>query len=141
MYRTVNLKVTGVASRMNFTAQQELNVYRTDSNDKKTRIFRFRRNYGTMLYDSPPIIHPKHPLVVWAVSGERILFADFEANTFFEQKINSVMSKRGIHPLPLSESSALMLPSTARPICIGLSFSPCGGFLRVANVDAVVENT
>lgn len=94
MYRMIDQKPAGVASRTNFTIKQELNVYRTDANDKKTRIFRFRKSYDTMLYDSPPIVHPEHPLVVWAVSGDRILFADFEGNTFFQQKIQSV-SKKG----------------------------------------------
>lgn len=97
MYRMVNQNLAGVASRTNFTIRQELSVYRTDSQDKKTRIFRFRKNYDNMLYDSPPIFHPKHPLVVWAVNGERVLFADFEGNTYFQQKFDSTLSKKGKH--------------------------------------------
>jgi hypothetical protein len=40
-------------------------------------------------------MHPKHPLVIWAVSGDRILFADFEGNTFFEQRLDATESKKG----------------------------------------------
>ena len=96
MYRVVDLKFAGVvASRMNFNIKQELNVFRTDSKGKKTRVFRFRRNYNSILHDSPPTVHPKHPLVVWAITGDRLLFADFEANTFFQQKLDTTSSKKG----------------------------------------------
>lgn len=96
MYRVVNYKFAGVvASRMNFNLQQELNVYRTDDRGRKSRVFRFRRTYDSILHDSPPIVHPKHPLVVWAVSSDRLLFADFEGNTFFQQKLDATESKKG----------------------------------------------
>ena len=138
MYRTINQKVVGVASRTNFTIQQELNVFRTNSKDAKTRVFRFRRNYNSMLYESRPIIHPKHPLAVWAVTSDRILFANLESNSFFEQKINASSTKGTCIISSSRQASSAKLPPAARPICVDMSFSPCGGFLRVANIDTMV---
>ncbi|KAL5320545.1 hypothetical protein ACEPPN_011354 [Leptodophora sp. 'Broadleaf-Isolate-01'] len=122
LYRVINSKFAGiVASRRNFNIQQELNVYKSDGRGKKTRIFRFRRNLDCLLHNSPPVIHPQLSLVVWAVSGDALLFADFEGNTFFEQKLEATKK--------------------ARPICVDLSFSPCGGLLRVASIEAIIERS
>ncbi|OXV06315.1 hypothetical protein Egran_05917 [Elaphomyces granulatus] len=49
-----------------------------------------------------------------------ILFADYEKNSFFVQKIRSGVRGR-------------------RPICVNLSFSPCGSMLRVAKVEAAFQ--
>ncbi|KAH7364600.1 hypothetical protein BKA65DRAFT_141598 [Rhexocercosporidium sp. MPI-PUGE-AT-0058] len=122
LYRVINSKFAGVvASRRNFNIQQELHVYKSDDKGKRSRIFRFRRNLDCLLHNSPPVIHPQFSLVVWAASGDILLFADFEGNTFFEQKLNA--SKK------------------ARPICVDLSFSSCGGLLRVASIEAVIERS
>ena len=49
-------------------------------------IFRFSHPMSVMLYDSPPVIHPTKPLVVWPLCRGEVLFADFEGKTYFIRK-------------------------------------------------------
>lgn len=42
---------------------------------------------AVILYASPPIIHPSKSLVVWPLSVGDVLFADFQANTYFIRKL------------------------------------------------------
>jgi hypothetical protein len=96
LYKIVNRKPSGVVFRRNFNVRQELTVYRTDVPDEKRALFHYRKKYPTMLYESPPVIHQIHPLVIWALSDSRLLFADLANNKFFEQKISGAPgSKKG----------------------------------------------
>ncbi|KAI1738089.1 hypothetical protein F4680DRAFT_467834 [Xylaria scruposa] len=122
LYKVINRNASGVVSRRNFHVRQELAVYRTDVPDDEPALFHFRKKYPVMLYDSPPVIHQKLPLVIWALSGSCLLFVDLSRNQFFEQKITAAPgSKKG------------------RPICVSLSFSPCGYLLRMAIIDVIAE--
>ncbi|KAI1105315.1 hypothetical protein F4804DRAFT_304514 [Jackrogersella minutella] len=121
LYRIVNRKPTGVVSRRNFSVRQELVVYQMDKPENERLVFHFRNKYPTMLHDSAPVIHPTKPLVVWSLCDSLLLFADFNNNTYFEQKIKAKTSKK------------------AHQICANLSFSPCGAFLRVAIIDATAQ--
>ena len=49
-------------------------------------LFRHRRKLLLNMYNSPPVIHPSVPLVVWPLYGGEILFADFEVNSYFTRK-------------------------------------------------------
>ena len=49
--------------------------------------FHFLRKAPILLYDSPPVIHPSHPFVVWPLGAGEVLFADFKAKTFFVRKL------------------------------------------------------
>lgn len=122
LYKIINRKPSGVVSRRSFDVRQQLTVYRTDVPGEKPAAFHFRKKYSIMLYDSPPVVHQKHPLVIWALSDSRLLFADLTHNQFFEQKIAAVPGAKKAHP-----------------ICVSLSFSPCGKFLRMAIIDVIAE--
>lgn len=50
------------------------------------QIFRYSQRLPIMLYDSPPVIHPTNPLVVWPLCGGEVLFADFQGKTYFVRK-------------------------------------------------------
>ncbi|KAI0424043.1 hypothetical protein F5Y09DRAFT_354051 [Xylaria sp. FL1042] len=131
LYKIVNRKPSGVVSRRNFNVRQELAVYRTGvlDGDDKPAAFNFRKKYRVMLYDSPPVIHQTYSLVVWALSDSSLLFVDPTHNQFFEQKITA--------------AQVLTIPRLhiGRPICVNLSFSPCGKLLRIAIVEVTAEKT
>ncbi|KAK3898989.1 hypothetical protein C8A05DRAFT_37409 [Staphylotrichum tortipilum] len=120
LYKMVNRQPVGVVSRPTCRVRQELAVYRRDG-ERKTAIFHFRKKYGSLLYQSPPVLHPRHPLAVWPLTGKTLVFADFASNTFFEQKIKTAASRK------------------AQPICVSLAFSPCGNYLRAATITAQAE--
>ncbi|TBU34343.1 hypothetical protein BD311DRAFT_351384 [Dichomitus squalens] len=51
------------------------------------RRFRFRRKSANLLSDSPPVIHPSEPLLVWPLGGRDVLFADYEDSTYFIREV------------------------------------------------------
>jgi hypothetical protein len=53
------------------------------------RLFHFKRPLHVMLYDSPPIIHPFKPLIVWPLSGGEVLFADYIGPSWFTRKLRA----------------------------------------------------
>ena len=56
------------------------------------RIFKFKYPVRFPLYDSPPVIHGCHSLLVWPVSGGEVLFADFTSGTYFTRRLRSSTS-------------------------------------------------
>ena len=58
-----------------------------------TQLFTFTYPLPVMLYDSPPAIHPNKPLVVWPLSGGDVLFADFEAKSYFIRRARTTTRK------------------------------------------------
>ncbi|KAJ5174458.1 uncharacterized protein N7482_000335 [Penicillium canariense] len=105
LYRYVARKPVGVISRRSFTIRQEIAILRLDQKTPKL-LFHLHKKYRDVIYGSPPVIHACHPLVVWPLSGSRLLFADFENNKFFEYKIASY-TRRKCEPFP----SVLLSPS------------------------------
>ncbi|OCB91439.1 hypothetical protein A7U60_g1317 [Sanghuangporus baumii] len=81
-----------------------------------TRLFFHKQKVSRPLIDSPPVIHPSAPLAVWPVSNGDILFADFQANTYFIRHLR---------------------PSTynARHISMKCHFSDCGRYLHIASFE------
>ena len=57
------------------------------------QVFSFTHQLPVMLYDSPPAIHPTKPLVVWALCGGDILFADYEGNSYFIRRARTTTRK------------------------------------------------
>lgn len=114
-------ETAAVISRHTYDPRQELIAYRTGSAEAKTVVFHFQRKHPVLLHDSPPVIHDKHPLVVWPLAGDTLLFSDLSRNKSFEQKLTPSSLKRG------------------HSICVSLSFSPCGSILRMASIEAVPE--
>ena len=53
------------------------------------RLFHFKRPLSVMLYDSPPIVHPFKPLIVWPLSGGEVLFADYIGQSWFTRKLRA----------------------------------------------------
>jgi len=66
--------------------QVSLAVFDTSCSAPK-RIFHFSRTVSSMLYVSPPVIHPSKALVVWPLGRGDVLFADFVTNTYFVRKL------------------------------------------------------
>lgn len=151
----------GVKVRRNFCLRQEIMVFKNSEGEANGRtLFRMRKNHSSLLYQSPPVIHPQHHLVVWPLTGGILLFADFQTNKFFEQRINATGTsrKRKSHSVPTHQRIFLLCSSLPFPqhsgtniatsnanaksayeICVSLSFSPCGQHLRVATIEAEVE--
>ncbi|KAK4463184.1 hypothetical protein QBC42DRAFT_250727 [Cladorrhinum samala] len=123
LFDMIHDKAVGAILRPEFAVEQEIRIFRSRNNGAKVErvLFKFQDRLNVMLHDSPPVIHPQHPLVVWPLSGTKLLFANFERDSYFIQNIGS--TERG-----------------ARPICVNLSFSPCGTMLRVAKVEATLAS-
>ncbi|KAF7338401.1 Nacht and ankyrin domain protein [Mycena venus] len=87
-----------------------------------TKLFEYSCPLRFMLYDSPPAVHPQEPLIVWALGGGDLLFADVVAKRYFTRQLR---------------------PSTShsRQISVKLQFSSCGRFLHVASLEVRVSDT
>ncbi|KAI9713540.1 MAG: hypothetical protein M1820_000922 [Bogoriella megaspora] len=87
-----------------------------------TRVFHFEQDLPFRLYSSPPIIHLCQPLAVWPLAAGKILFADFQNNSYF---IRST------------------LPSTRRTrhVFVECHFSICGQYLHIASLEAKLDST
>lgn len=88
LFRMVKGKVVGVMTRRNYRIRQDIKIYENGDDGGKV-LFNLRKRYTSLLYKSPPVIHPQHPLAVWPLTGRVLLFADFKVNKFFEQRIKS----------------------------------------------------
>ncbi len=75
-----------------------LMIYDLRSNPP-TLLFRYLQALPLMLYDSPPAIHPTKPLVVWPLFGGDILFADFEAKSYFTRRARPSTRRSMVHLL------------------------------------------
>ncbi|KAG6849405.1 hypothetical protein H0H93_008711 [Arthromyces matolae] len=69
-----------------------MRVYNAESTQAPLEIFSFSTGLQLPLNDSPPVIHPTHSLIVWPLSGGKLLFADFEASTYFVRKLKASTS-------------------------------------------------
>lgn len=54
------------------------------------RIFHYSRKVVPPLFDSPPLLHPTKPLVVWPFGEGEILFGDYQGKTFYTRSAWSV---------------------------------------------------
>ncbi|KAK4158889.1 hypothetical protein QBC43DRAFT_362999 [Cladorrhinum sp. PSN259] len=127
LYRITKEVLKEAISKRKCDTRQELTAYQTQTpwgrDMPYTVLFRFRKKYPVLLYNSPPVIHQKHDLVIWPLTNTRLLFGDLKLQKCYEQRIKTPGSKK------------------AHPICVDLSFSPCGQQLRMAVIDAVAEIT
>ncbi|KAL4998078.1 hypothetical protein BDV10DRAFT_185687 [Aspergillus recurvatus] len=89
------------------------NIYETGL----TCIFQLSRPIDLLLYDSPPVLYPFKPLIIWPMSPGNVLFADFENKTWFRRKLR---------------------PTTTftRQVFTKCRFSPCGKYLHIAILEA-----
>lgn len=53
--------------------------------DSTGRIFHFSQKVVPPLFESPPLIHPTRPLIVWPAGESAILFGDYMRKTFYTQ--------------------------------------------------------
>ena len=51
------------------------------------KIFHYEQSLSFMLFESPPILHHRIPLLVWPLSGGCILFGDILAKSYFIRKL------------------------------------------------------
>ena len=73
------------AKRVNKYERGQLQIYDLRQDPPKL-LFELSPTLPLLLYDSPPIIHPTKPLVVWPLFGGDILFVDFEGQTHFTRR-------------------------------------------------------
>ncbi|OHE97573.1 hypothetical protein CORC01_07188 [Colletotrichum orchidophilum] len=59
-----------------------ISVHRVDL-DTSGLVFRYTNPSSAMLYSSPPVLHPAAPLMVYALDGQKFIFANLEENTYF----------------------------------------------------------
>jgi len=50
------------------------------------QVFKYSQDLPVALYDSPPVIHPTKPLVVWPLCGGELLFVNIEGKSYFVRK-------------------------------------------------------
>jgi len=65
-------------------------------------VFQYSHPLPITLYDSPPVIHPTKPLVVWPLCGGDILFADFMLKSHFIRKSRATSRHSKSRKLPSS---------------------------------------
>ncbi|KAF3939993.1 hypothetical protein ABW19_dt0201895 [Dactylella cylindrospora] len=101
LYEMFENRAIGVIARNKFVPKQDIDVYDTSDTDMKL-LFTYRGKYRAMLHESPPAIHPQSPLVVWALNGSELLFADIDKNSWKRRKIEHtpVGGKRPLQRLP-----------------------------------------
>lgn len=77
------------------------------------RLFHFSRKVTSSLSNSPPVLHPIEPLLVWPLGGWEVLFADYEDNTYFVRELFTASSD-GEYALLVT--SLLLMSAMQRPI-------------------------
>lgn len=102
-------------SRFHHTWASITIVDTTGTNPKE--LFNFSRPITFKMYDSPPVIHPFHPLAVWPVGCGDVLFVDFERESHFVRRLR---------------------PSTygTRQVFMRCRFSSCGKYLHIVTLEA-----
>ncbi|KAG6906977.1 hypothetical protein DXG01_011142 [Tephrocybe rancida] len=111
-------------------------IYNVESPNMPKEIFSFSMELQLPLNDSPPTIHPTHSLVVWPLSGGKLVFGDFETDSYFIRKLKTSTSISEFSPDQVSNSYESEL---ARHIFMKCQFSPCGKFLHVAALEAIAD--
>lgn len=53
------------------------------------KVFYYTHHLSFMLYESPPAFHPTKSLVAWPLDAGEVLFADFQAKTYFVRKLRA----------------------------------------------------
>lgn len=91
-----------------------LMIYDLSSNPPNL-LFRFSQTLPLMLFDSPPAIHPTQPLVVWPLSGGDILFADFEAKTYFTRRARPSTRRSIISLIQLTANKPVLTSPISSP--------------------------
>lgn len=69
-----------------------LTALQYDGNLTPTKLFEYSCPARSMLYDSPPAVHPQESLVVWPLGGGSLLFADVAAKTYFTRQLRPSVS-------------------------------------------------
>ena len=93
--------------------QGVLKIYDLAANPP-TQIFTFTHQLPIMLYDSPPSIHPTKSLVVWPLCGGDVLFADYEAKSYFIRRARTTTRKSEFHICSIlikSQASTTNMPT------------------------------
>ncbi|KAJ3534862.1 hypothetical protein NM208_g7374 [Fusarium decemcellulare] len=100
--------------------RRQLVIFSHDpSTNQLHRRFRFLYRWAGELFNSPPVIHPEHCLVVWPLGKNKILFANFAnspENTYFIRSLRC--GARNISH-----------------ISVQAKFSQCGQFLHLVCLD------
>ncbi|KAK8128523.1 hypothetical protein PG984_009631 [Apiospora sp. TS-2023a] len=123
LYRMIDRKPAGAVSRNNFSIRQELAVYQVGPKQDPECRFNIRKKYNSLLYDSPPVIHPTHSLVVWPFTGSVLMFADFEHKRCFEQKLKRTSPEKGKNPILSSTEPSHKLPKMVASTSVDLGCS------------------
>lgn len=89
--------------------------------DEVHTVFQFSDPTERILYQSPPIIHPSKPLLVYPLDGLRFLFANLEDNTYF------------IHLMSLADTQ-MTRNGPSRVVSVQMRFSSCEKYLHVARI-------
>lgn len=84
------------AKRANKYERGQLQIYDLKQDPPKS-LFELSPTLPLLLYESPPIIHPTKPLVVWPLFGGDILFVDFEGQTHFTRRTR-LTTKQSMKP-------------------------------------------
>jgi hypothetical protein len=85
-------RVVGIKARSNYNFRQEMVIYRQKDGIHE-RIFHRSWKMAGLLYHSPPVMHPRLPVAVWALTGYRLLLVDFaRKETLIVKQINTTSS-------------------------------------------------
>ncbi|KAF8859463.1 hypothetical protein BDZ45DRAFT_356793 [Acephala macrosclerotiorum] len=85
-------------------------------------VFRYTTTSPSLLYESPPVLHPTLPLLVYPLDGRRFLFANLVENTYFMHRISfDEAESKGSEPFAVK---------------VVLRFSFCGKYLHIGRVSA-----
>ncbi|CZR51756.1 uncharacterized protein PAC_01633 [Phialocephala subalpina] len=111
----------GTACRNDARPGVNITVQRNRLSGPET-VFRYTTASPTLLYESPPVLHPTLPLLVFPLDGRRFLFANLLENTYLTYHI--------------SFDEAESKGSEVSAVKVALRFSNCGRYLHIGRVSA-----
>ena len=76
----------GKARKMLGANRATLKVYDLEEDGQKL-VFHYSESSNSILYASPPVIHPTQPLLVWPLGNGELLFANLITNTYFTRRL------------------------------------------------------
>ncbi|KAK8189293.1 uncharacterized protein BKA78DRAFT_167295 [Phyllosticta capitalensis] len=116
-----------IVQRSNHGDRDELGKGGNGDEDSEEIVFRYTSSATdprSLLHTSAPVMHPTMPLLVYALSGTKLLFANVEKNTYL------------VHRLPFDRAEKHR-DEKCSAVSMQLRFSVCGRYLFVARVTAI----
>ncbi|KAG6844631.1 hypothetical protein H0H87_005358, partial [Tephrocybe sp. NHM501043] len=116
-------------------------VFDATSPEMPKEIFSFADGLLLPLHNSPPTIHPTYSLIVWPLSGGRLLFGDFETGSYFKRKLKASTASSEFFFFKVNQAWMAYKRILARHIFMKCHFSGCGRYLHIAALESQTDRS